>query len=156
MNKRERNRLITFLSNILKKSDISNYKLFELTDTKDNDINFIIVPNIKSIKNEDEYKFTFLLYCSDASTLTIYCPTVYKLSTNDSAMFTLNAINNVNSNLTIGKIYLNKINSSVISYINTILFNDITKELTVDLLDDYINSFLMTVIDFYEQMDREK
>ena len=54
--------------------------------------------------------------------------------------------------MAIGKIYLNKTNNSVISYINRILFNDISRELTVELFEEYVRSFLMTSIEFYEQM----
>ncbi len=150
MNKREKRDLTIYISDILKKSKSVDYRLAEFKN--DNDINFLVIPKLKSLKNEDENNFMFLMYCSDKTMLTIYCPTMYVLKDKDSAMYTLNAINNVNSNIAIGKIYLNKTNSSVISYINRILFNDITKELTIDLFDEYVHSFLMTSIEFYEQM----
>ncbi len=150
MNKREKRDLTIYISDILKKSKSVDYRLAEFKN--DNDINFLVIPKLKSLKNEDENNFMFLMYCSDKTMLTIYCPTMYVLKDKDSAMYTLNAINNVNSNIAIGKIYLNKTNSSVISYINRILFNDITKELTIDLFEEYVHSFLMTSIEFYEQM----
>lgn len=150
MNKREKRDLTIYISNILKKSKSVDYRLAEFKN--DNDINFLVIPKLKSLKNEDENNFMFLMYCTDKTMLTIYCPTMYVLKDKDSAMYTLNAINNVNSNIAIGKIYLNKTNSSVISYINRILFNDIAKELTIDLFEEYVHSFLMTSIEFYEQM----
>ena len=67
-------------------------------------------------------------------------------------MYTLNALNNVNSKIALGKIYLNPNNSSVISYINSVLFNDITNELTTDLFEDYISSFIMASIQLYEEI----
>lgn len=47
---------------------------------------------------------------------------------------------------------MNSDNSSIISYLNRILFNDITKELTAELLEEYIDSFIITSIEFYKEM----
>lgn len=150
MNKKEKKDLTIHISNILEKSKSVDYRLVDFKN--DNDINFFVMPKLKSLKTKDEHNFMFLMYCSDKTMLTIYCPTMYLLKDKDSAMYTLNAINNVNSNMAIGKIYLNKTNNSVISYINRILFNDISRELTVELFEEYVRSFLMTSIEFYEQM----
>lgn len=149
MNKKTKDMLIIFFNNILKKSDLLNY---QLVDFDDDDVNFLVTPKIKSLKKYTDDQFMFILYCSDKTIMTIYCPTLYSLKNNDSAMFTLNAINNVNSKISIGKIYLNSINSSVISYVSTALFNDITKELTSNVLKEYIDSFIYTCIEFYKQM----
>lgn len=150
MDKLLRDELVNFLCTTLKKSNILEYELVEFE--ADDDINFFISPKLKNLKVKDKYKLKFLLYCSDETSLTIYCPTLYKLTDTDSLMYTLNAINIVNSKNAVGKIYLNNKNGSIISYVNRILFNDITNELTVDLLDDYVSAFWATTIEFYEQM----
>lgn len=150
MNKNLENELKLFLSNIIENSNILDYHIADIED--DDDINFLIIPcfNMGNLKNEN--KFMSLMYCSDKRMLTIYCPTVYRLRNNDSIMLILNTINIVNSKIAVGKIYLNERNSSIISYINSILFNDMTIELTTELLEEYFRSFIMTVSEFYKQM----
>lgn len=149
MDKQVREEIIEFLTKILNKSKKLEYEFVEIED--DEDINFFVTPKIKALK-DDENRFNFIIYCSDKTTLTIYCPTFYRIKEDESLMFTLNAINVVNSKMAVGKIYLNNENGAVVSFINRILFNDITKELTVNLLDDYINSYFISVLEFYEQM----
>lgn len=153
MNKQLQEELIDSLSLILEKSEILDYDFIEFEN--DDDVNFFITPTLKSIKKEKN-RFNFILYCSDERTLTLYCPTFYKLDEKDSVMFTLNAINNVNSRIAVGKVYLNQNNSSVVSYINRILFEDITKELTVELLEEYVKSFWMTSLEFYNEIKELK
>ena len=104
------------------------------------------------LKTTENIRLKLVLYCSDVKSITIYCPTLYKLRDSDSAMFTLNAINEVNSKIALGKIYLNSENNSVISYINRVLFCDLTTELTPDLLNDYMSAFLLTSLEFYKKM----
>lgn len=149
MDKGYKNDIADFLIGVLDKSDLFSYSM---VDFDDDDINFVVSPKLKSLKVKDKDKLRFILYCSDKNVLTIYCPTLYRLTDKDSVMFTLDIINNVNSKIAIGKIYLNKNNSSVISYINRIIFNDMFKELTTDLLETYINSYLATSVEFYKQM----
>ena len=96
MNKKEKKDLTIHISNILEKSKSVDYRLVDFKN--DNDINFFVMPKLKSLKTKDEHNFMFLMYCSDKTMLTIYCPTMYLLKDKDSAMYTLNAINNVNSN----------------------------------------------------------
>lgn len=123
-----------------------------MAEFEDDDINFLIYPKLDLLPTDEEENFMFMIYCSDKKTLNIYCPTLYTLKNNDSAMFTLNAINIINSKVAIGKLYLNELNRSVISYLNRILFNDITQELTVELLEEYVKSFVITSVEFYKQM----
>lgn len=149
MDKAHRNDITDFLIKILEKSDLISYTL---VDFEDDDINFIISPKLTSLKVKDKDKLRFILYCSDVNVITIYCPTLYKLTDKDSVMYALDVINNVNAKIAIGKIYLNKNNGSVITYINRILFNDIFKELSIDLLESYIQSYLWTAVEFYKQM----
>lgn len=149
MKKQEKNQLTIFLNSILSESKILE---FYLADFEDDDINFFIFPKLDLLPSDEEESFMFIIYCSDKKTLNIYCPTLYTLKNNDSVMFTLNAINIINSKVAIGKLYLNEFNRTVISYLNRILFNDITKELTVELLEDYVKSFIMTSVEFYKQM----
>lgn len=149
MNKGYKNDITDFLIGVLDKSDLFSYSM---VDFDDDDINFVVSPKLKSLKVKDKDKLRFILYCSDENVLTIYCPTLYRLTDKDSVIYTLDIINNVNSKIAIGKIYLNKNNSSVISYINRVLFNDMFKELTTDLLETYINSYLATSVEFYKQM----
>jgi|GEM_PF-4597298 hypothetical protein len=93
-----------------------------------------------------------MIYCSDNESLSIYCPLLYKLLDKDSLVYTLSSINEVNSKVAIGKIYMNKDNNSVISYIYRALFNNIYEELTPQLINDYIDAFLLTSIEFYSKM----
>lgn len=150
MKKKEKEKITLFLSSILENSNLFDYKIADIKN--DYDVNFLIIPEIDSLDEDDKERFMFILYCSDISTLTIFCPSLYTLKDNDSIILTLNAINNVNSQIAVGKVYLNNKNDCVVSYVNRILFNDITKELTIDLLEEYANSFLITSIKFYEQM----
>lgn len=145
MNKKTKENLIHFLEELLKKSNILDFKYIDLPH--DNDVNFIVI-----LKTMENIKLKLVLYCSDVKSITIYCPTLYKLRDSDSAMFTLNAINEVNSKIALGKIYLNSENNSVISYINRVLFCDLTVELTSDLLNDYMGAFLLTSLEFYKKM----
>lgn len=149
MNKKKKQELIDFLDETLNKANILNYKY---VDFEDGDINFIVVPKIDKKKIKEDMQLQLIIYCSDEESLSIYCPLIYKLGDKDSLMFTLNAINEVNNKIAVGKIYLNKKNNSVISYIYRALFNNIFNELTPELLNDYIDAFLLTSIDFYSQM----
>ena len=54
--------------------------------------------------------------------------------------------------MAVGKLYLNQQPDLVVSYINRILFNNILNELTPKLLDEYIESFLLTAFDFFNTM----
>ena len=153
MNKTYKNDVTNFLTEILDMSDSITYSL---ANFEDDDINFIISPKLYSLKVKDKDKLSFILYCSDVNVITIYCPTLYKLTDEDSVMYTLDVINRVNAKIAIGKIYLNNNNSSVISYINRILFNDMLKELSTDLLESYIESYLATSVEFYKQMKEGK
>ena len=87
--------------------------------------------------------------------MTIYCPLIYKLTDKDSAMYTLNAINETNNKIAMGKIYLNQNNNSVVSYINRVIFNNMTEDLSSKMMDEYIDSFLLCSIEFYKQMKRD-
>lgn len=149
MDKKLREKLTKCISETLDKSKVLQYEMIEMED--DEDINFFITPKLKTLKKRDN-KLNFILYCSDETTLTIYCPTLYRLKDKDSVMFTLNAINSVNAKIAVGKIYMNDSNGSVISYINRILYDNILEELNVDVLEDYIKSFWITAIELYEQM----
>lgn len=153
MDKIYKNEITDFLIKILDTSDLISYNL---VDFEDDDINFIVSPKLTSLKVKDKDKLKFILYCSGINVITIYCPTLYNLTDKDSVMYTLDVINNVNAKIAIGKIYLNNNNSSVISYINRILFNDIFKELSTDLLENYINSYLATSVEFYKLIKEGK
>lgn len=149
MNKKTKESLISFLSNLLEKSNISEYKYIDLDD---NDINFIVIPNINNKKINQNVKLQLIIYCSNEKNLTIYCPLLYKLQDGNSAIYTLNAINEVNNKIALGKIYLNQDNNSIISYINRVLFNNINNELTPEIFNEYIDAFLLCSIEFYKQM----
>lgn len=153
MKKSFQEKLTNFLITTLDKSQSFTYEIVEIEG--DDDINFMVSPKLKSLKAKDKDKLNFLLYCSDESMLTIYCPNLYVLGDKDTLIGTLNNINIVNSKIAVGKIYLNKINNSRVNYINRILFNNIYNELTIDLLEEYINSYLATCVEFYKQMKAE-
>ena len=150
MEKKERLKMINFLSDILSKSNISDFKHIELENDKD--VNFLISPKIKYKNKEENIQLQLMIYCSDNESLSIYCPLLDKLLDKDSLVYTLSSINEVNSKVAIGKIYMNKDNNSVISYIYRALFNNIYKELTPQLINDYIDAFLLTSIEFYSKM----
>lgn len=150
MNKKTRKQMIDFLEQTLSKSNILNYKYVNFEG--DNDVNFIVIPKVDTKKLKEDIQLQLIIYCSDEESLSIYCPLMYKLGEKDSSMFTLNAINEVNSKIAVGKIYLNQNNNSVISYIYRALFNNIFEELTPELINDYIDAFLLTSIEFYMQM----
>lgn len=154
MEKTLRDELTDFICSVLDKTTFFTYEIIEFDD--DDDVNILVTPDLKSLKNKESANFAFMLYCSDKTMLTIYCPTLYRIKNKDSAIYTLNLINTVNSKIAVGKIYLNPKNSSVISYINRILFNDITKELTVELLEDYIKSFMLTSLHLYNEIKDER
>lgn len=139
----------TFISKVLSKSNIANYKSVDL---EDDDINYIVTPKLNGLRMKNNIKLQFILYCSDENSLTLYCPILYKIKNNDSVMYTLNTINAINSKMAIGKIYLNHGNGSVVAYINRILFTNITSELTPTLLDKYIQAFLLCSLKFYREM----
>ena len=149
MNRKTKEQIKDFLDKIIEKSNILNYKYINIDG--DDDINFLVTPKLDTKKIKEDIQLRLLIYCADGEYLSIYCPLMYKLKDNDSLMFALNAINKVNGRIAVGKIYLNNENS-VISYINRILFNDICSELTSDLLNDYIDAFLLSSIEFYTQM----
>lgn len=150
MDRREKEKMIDFLTKLLDKSNILNYKYFDFEG--DNDVNFLAIPKVDNKKLKEEIQLQLIIYCSDNKNLSIYCPLIYKLLDKDSLMFTLSAINEVNSKIAIGKIYLNKNNNSVVSYIYRVLFNNIYEELTPELMNDYIDAFLLTSIEFYAKM----
>lgn len=150
MDKNSKEKLIVFLSDILEKSNISNFKYANFEG--DNDINFIVMPKMDNNKLSEDVPLRLIIYCSDDQSLSIYCPLLYKLLDKDSLMFTLSAINKVNNRIAVGKIYLNDNNNSVISYIYRALFNNIYQDLTPELLNDYIDAFLLTSIEFYSAM----
>lgn len=140
-----------FLSDLFNQSNILDYKCVDIDD----DINYLVTPKLTNKKIKDNFKLSLLVYCSNAKSLTIYCPRVYKLKNEDSAMYTLNAINETNSKIALGKIYLNKENNSVISYINRVIFNNITTDLTPKMMNEFIDSFLYSCIEFYNQMKKD-
>lgn len=140
--------IINHISQILDNSKKLKYKLVDL----DEDINFLITTNFSSSKLKNKINIQFLLYCSDEHQLTIYCPTLFRLESDGSIMYTLNAINRVNSKIAVGKIYLNSENATTISYINRILFNNIIDDLTTELFDDYLSSFIFTCAELYEEI----
>ncbi len=151
MNKIAKEKIIDFLEKLFKKANLS-YKYIELND---NDINFFVNPKLESKEIKDKIFLRLLIYCSDEKALTIYCPLIYKLTDKDSAMYTLNAINETNNKIAMGKIYLNQNNNSVVSYINRVIFNNMTEDLSSKMMDEYIDSFLLCSIEFYKQMKRD-
>lgn len=150
MNKERYDEITERLIDIFEASNLIEYKAIQFYN--DEDINFLVTPKIKLSKIKKNIDLKLIVYCSDEHELTIYCPTLFRLKDNDSVMYTLNALNIVNSKIAVGKIYLNPNNSSIISYINRVLFNDIVKELTTDLFEDYISSFIVTSIQLYEEI----
>lgn len=150
MSKKIRKQMIDFLEEILSKSNVLNYKYVDFDG--DSDVNFIVIPKVDIKKLKEDIQLQLFIYCSDPKSLSIYCPLMYKLGEKDSSIFTLNAINDVNNKIAVGKIYLNQNNNSVISYIYRALFNNIFEELTPELINDYIDAFLLTSIEFYMKM----
>lgn len=151
MNKKTKEELRTFLKDLFSKSNVVEYSLADFID--DGDINFIISPNTGRHKIKNDFKLMLLVYCSDMKSLTMYCPLVYRLNEEDSIMFTLNAINNTNNKISLGKIYLNDDNGSI-SYINKILFDNMINDLTTDMMNEYIESFLFCSLELYNQMKK--
>lgn len=151
-NKNQREKIKSFLSELFKKSNVEN---FEYVDLEDDDVNFSVTPRLTSKKIKNDIRLNLLIYSSGLKSLTVYCPRIYKMQNDDSTMFTLNAINETNSTISLGKIYLNKVNNSVISYVNQIIFNDITTDLSPTMMNEYIEAFLFCSIEFHEQMKRE-
>ncbi len=145
MNYYSKDMLSKFLDKTLKETSISDFQKVNIDN--DSDINYILVPNL-----DENTKLNILLYCTDKKTLTLFCPILYKTKYQDSIIFTLNVINTVNSRMAVGKLYLNQQPDLVVSYINRILFNNILNELTPKLLDEYIESFLLTAFDFFNTM----
>jgi len=152
INKNKKEKIKFFLSDLFKKSNIEK---FEYIDLDDDDINFFVSPRLTNKNIKNDINLNLLIYCSGLKSLTVYCPKIYKLQNNDSAMFTLNAINETNSTISLGKIYLNRVNNSVISYVNQIIFNDITTDLSPAMMNEYLEAFLFCSIKFYEQMKKE-
>lgn len=140
--------IINHISQILDNSKKLKYKLVDV----DEDINFLITFKFRSSDLENKIKIQCLLYCSDEHQLTIYCPTLFRLESDGSIMYILNAINRVNSKIPVGKIYVNSENATIISYINRILFNNIINELTSELFEDYLSSFIVTCAELYEEI----
>ena len=153
INKNKKEKIKFFLSELFKQSNIEK---FEYVDLDDDDVNFFVTPRLTNKNKKNDIKLNLLIYCSGLKSLTVYCPKIYKLQNNDSTMFTLNAINETNSTISLGKIYLNKVNNSVISYINQIIFDDITTDLSPEMMNEYIEAFLFCSIEFYEQMKKEE
>lgn len=149
MNADTKERIISFLDSLLGKANVLNYKY---VDFDDDDVNFIVIPKVDTKKLKENIQLQLIIYCSDEESLSVYCPLMYKLKDNDSTMYTLNAINEVNSRIAIGKVYLNQNNNSIVSYIYRGLYNNIFEELTPELINDYIDAFLLSSIEFYSQM----
>lgn len=149
MTKGKKESIDKFLSEILNESEMVNH--YEVSDFGDEDINYIVSPKLNGL-NVKNNKLQFILYCSGKESLTLYCPILYKVKDTDSLMYTLNIINNINSEMAIGKIYLNQNNSTVVAYLNRVLFTDITNELTPTLLNEYIHAFLLCSIKFYHEV----
>jgi hypothetical protein len=143
-----RKNLIDHIIQVLDNSKLIKYKLVDI----DEDINFLITPIVKIPEIENTLSIHFILYCSDEHELTIYCPMLFRLEADGSIMYMLNAINNVNSKIAIGKIYLNSKNTTTISYINRVLFNDITNEFTTKLFEDYLSSFIFASIELQKEI----
>lgn len=150
MTKNERKEMIDFLEDIFDNSNILNYKYVDIDG--DNDVNFFVIPKINNKKLKQDIQIQLLIYCSDDGSLSFYCPLMFKLEDKDSLMFVLSVINDVNNKIAVGKVYLNKDNNSIVSYIYRALFNNIYNELTPDLVNDYIDAFLLTSYEFYSQI----
>lgn len=148
MTKKTKEKLRTFLIKLLEESNVDKYEFIEF---EDEDINIFVTPKLKGTTIPTETKLQFILYCSEHNVITLYCPTIYKLGVKDSIIYTLNTINNVNNKIAVGKIYMSN-NDMTVSYINRIIFNDITKELTPNLLSQYIEAYLYCAMEFYTQM----
>lgn len=140
-----------FLEELFEKSNLS----YQYCDLNDDDINFFVRPKLESKKIKNPIALQLLIYCSDIKTLTIYCPLIYKLTNEDSAMFTLNAINETNNKIAMGKIYLNQDNNSVVTYINRVIFNNMINDLSSGMMNEYIESFLLCSMEFYKQMKKD-
>lgn len=138
------------LLKVLRNSNVLYYK--NINNLHRKNINFIVIPKLKNNMPDNLSNFQFLLSCSDKTAMSIICPMVYKTKDKDSLLYTLNAINTVNSKMAIGKLFLNQNPDLIVSYFNRILFNDITTELTSKLFNAYIDSFLLYSLDFYKQM----
>ena len=151
MNKKTKDELTNFLKNLFSKSNVAKYLPAKFED--DDDVNFIIVPKTGKHKVNNEFELLVLVYCSDEKSLTMYCPLIYKLKYDEPTIFALNAINNTNNKISIGKIYLNHENNSI-SYINKILFNNMIHDLTPDMMNEYIESFLFYSLEFYNQIKK--
>lgn len=148
MTKKTKEKLRVFLNKLLEESNVDKY---EFIDFEDGDINFFVTPKLRGTTIPTETKFQFILYCSEYSVITLYCPIIYKLGVKDSIIYTLNTINNVNNKIAVGKIYMSN-NDMTVSYINRIIFNDLTTELTPNLLSQYIEAYLYCAMEFYTQM----
>lgn len=151
MDKKIKNELKRFMDGILEKTCLDSYKLVEM-EGKDKDLNYLV-----EIELDKSMHLKFLIYCSDKKSLTIYCPIVYKMEQDDEKIMPiLNVVNNVNCSIAIGKLYLGNSDKLVVTYINRVLFNDITNELTSNLLNAYITAYMYTSLEFYKQMKAEK
>lgn len=151
MTKKAKEELTNFLEDLFRKSNV--VKCVPAKFDNDDDVNFIIVPKTGTRKIQNDFELLVLVYCSDVKSLTMYCPLIYKLKCEDSTMFTLNAINNANNKISLGKIYLNY-DTGAISYINKILFDNMINDLTPDMMNEYIESFLFYSLEFYNQMKK--
>lgn len=149
MKKNTKKEITEFLKKTIEGANVTNYEL--VTFENDDDINFIITPKLNGKTTPRQAQLKFILYYSSDNTITLYCPILYKMGAKNSIMFTLNTINNINSQLAVGKLYMSD-NNSTISYINRIFFNDITNDLTSGLLKEYIDAFLYCSVEFYMQM----
>lgn len=99
--KKTSRKLTAFLEDVLNKVDNIRFGLRELENDKD--INFFVSTEKQYHGLGNDYNFSFIMYCSNEKSLSIYCPTLYRIKDNDSAMYTLNAINAVNSRIAIGR-----------------------------------------------------
>lgn len=149
MDKKIKNNLKKFMDGILKETYLESYKIVEIDDK---DLNYLV-----KVKLDNAKVIKFIIYCSDRKSLTIYCPIVYKLENDDEKIMPiLNVINNVNCSMAVGKLYLGNKDKLTVTYINRVLFNDITSELTPALLDTYVTAYIFACLEFYEQMKSEK
>lgn len=151
MRKNKKKEITEFLKKLLSEGNVYNYYL---ADFSDDDINFIVTPKLEGKEADVLFNFSFIMYCTGGNTLTIYCPVIYCIKEKDSIMYMLNAINNINNKIAVGKIYMSD-NNTTVTYINRILFNNIMKELTPHLFSEYINSYLFCCMEFYEQLKGE-
>ena len=151
MRKMTKESIRNFLEGLFKKSNLS----YKYCDLKDGDINFFVYPKLENKTIENPISLPLLIYCSDIKALTIYCPLIYKLTNEDSAMFTLNAINETNNKIAMGKIYLNQDNNSIVTYINKVIFNNMINDLSPEMMTEYIESFFLCSIEFYKQMKKD-